>query len=102
MSFASIERANNEAVSEFDREHVTPYILNSDSLLKSSTQHSEDLSNLRWTVDEQEDLIVVTNVFEHFSPNIYFTWHQVLELQKQKPELFLENHQSNILRCFRA
>jgi len=90
-SFASIERANNEAVLVYDREHVTPYILNSDSFLKSSIQHSENLSNLRWTVDEQEDLTVVTKVFEHFSPNIFFNWHQVLELQKKKPELFLEN-----------
>jgi glutamate-1-semialdehyde 2,1-aminomutase len=91
ISFASIERANNEAVLVYDREHVTPYIINSESFLKSSIQHSEDLSNLRWTVDEQEDLAVVTKVFEHFSPNIHFNWKQVLELQKQNPELFLEN-----------
>ena len=91
MSFTSIECANKEAVSKFDREHVTPYILNSDSFLKSSLQHNKDLSNLRWTVDEQEDFVVVTNVFKHFSPNIHFNWHQVLELQIKKPELFLEN-----------
>ncbi len=91
ISFASIERANNEAVLDYDREHVTPYILNSESFLKSSMQHSEDLSNLRWTVDEYEDLAVVTKVFEHFSPNIHFNWKQVLELQKQSPEFFLEN-----------
>ena len=90
-SFASIERANNEAVLMYDREHVTPYILNTDSFLKSSIQHNENLSNLRWTVDEQEDFIVVTKVFEHFSPNIHFNWNQVLELQKQRPELFLAN-----------
>jgi len=91
MSFASIECANKEAVSKFDREHVTPYILNSDSFLKSSLQHNKDLSNLRWTVDEQEDFVVVTNVFKHFSPNIHFNWHQVLDLEVKKPELFLEN-----------
>ena len=91
ISFASIERANNEAVLDYDREHVTPYILNSESFLKSSMKHSEDLSNLRWTVDEYEDLAVVTKVFEHFSPNIHFNWKQVLELQKQSPEFFLEN-----------
>jgi len=91
MTFKSLECANNEAVSKFDEEHVTPYIRNSKSFLKSSIQHNEDLSNLRWTVDEPEDLIVVTNIFEHFSPNIDFNWLQVLELQKLKPELFLEN-----------
>ena len=34
MSFDSIERANEETNSEFDREHVTPYIRNSDSFTK--------------------------------------------------------------------
>ena len=36
MSFESIKRANNETDSDFDREHVTPYIRNSDSFSKSS------------------------------------------------------------------
>jgi len=90
-SFESIERANDETSSKSDREHVTPYIRNSDSFLKSSIQHTEDLSNLRWSVDEPEDLIVVTNVFEHFSPNIFFDWKQVLELRRLHPKLFQVN-----------
>ena len=36
MSFESIKRANNETDSDFDREHVTPYIRNSDSFSKAS------------------------------------------------------------------
>lgn len=91
MSFDSIELANNETKSEFDREHVTPYIRNSGRFSKSSMQHAEDLSGQRWSVDEPEDLAVVTNVFEHFSPSIFFDWEQVLELRKLKPALFAEN-----------
>jgi glutamate-1-semialdehyde 2,1-aminomutase len=93
MSFESIERANNEANSEFDREHVTPYIRNSDSFSKSLMQYTEDLSSQRWSVDEPEDLVVVTNIFEYFSPNILFGWKQVLELRKSQPNLFKENQQ---------
>ena len=91
MSFASIKHANNEANSAFDREHVTPYIRNSASFSKSSMQHIEDLSNQRWSVDEPEDLIVVTNVFEHFSPDILFDWKQILGLRKSQSELFSAN-----------
>ena len=91
MSFESIERANNETDSEFDREHVTPYIRNSDSFSKSSMQHTKDLSNQRWSVDEPEDLAVVTNIFEHFSPDMFFNWKQVLELRELQPTLFSEN-----------
>jgi glutamate-1-semialdehyde 2,1-aminomutase len=93
ISFESIERANNEAKSKFDREHVTPYIRNSDNFSQSSMQHTEDLSNQRWSVDEPEDLIVVTNVFEYFSPNIFFDWKDVLELSRSQPKLFQENQQ---------
>ena len=91
MSFASLERANNETNAEFDREHVTPYIRNSDAFTKESINHTEDLSNQRWTVDEPEDLIVVTNIFEYFSPNLLFDWQQVLDLRNTQPELFYAN-----------
>ena len=93
MSFESIERANNETDSKFDREHVTPYIRNSVSFSKSSIQHTEDFSTLRWSVDEPEDLVVVTNVFEYFTPDIFFDWRQVLELRKLQSVLFSENQQ---------
>jgi len=91
ISFKSIEQANNEVTSNFDREHVTSYIINSGNFKKSSIRHMKDLSNLRWTVDDPEDLVVVTNIFKHFSPNVNFNWEEVLELQRLKPELFLEN-----------
>jgi glutamate-1-semialdehyde 2,1-aminomutase len=93
ISFKALQRANNETNCKFDREHVTPYIRNSDSFSKSSIQHIEDLSNQRWTVDEPEDLVVVTNVFKHFSPDILFNWSKVSKLRKLCPELFLENQQ---------
>ena len=91
ISFKALQRANNETNSEFDREHVTPYIRNSDSFLKASMQYAEDLSKHRWSVDEPEDLIVVNNVFKHFSPDIHFDWKQVLNLEISNPELFDAN-----------
>jgi len=91
MSFASLKIANKEASTKYDREHVTPYIRNSNKFKKDSLSYSQDLSNLRWSVDELEDLTVVTKVFNHFSPDIFFGWEQVLELNYSKPELFQYN-----------
>ena len=73
VSFKALEKANINAISAFDREHVTTYIRNSDNFLKSSVKHVEDLSKLRWTVDEQEDLNVIKKIFQHFSPDIFLT-----------------------------
>ena len=91
VSFKALEKANINAISAFDREHVTTYIRNSDNFLKSSVKHVEDLSKLRWTVDEQEDLNVIKKIFRHFSPDIFFDWRQILELKSLKPEIFAEN-----------
>ncbi len=91
ISFESIKKANYETDSIYDREHVTPYIRDSDDFSKGSITYSENLSNQRWSVDEPEDLEVVINVFKHFSPNIFFDWRQVLELRKTQPVLFQAN-----------
>jgi glutamate-1-semialdehyde 2,1-aminomutase len=91
MSFNSLEKANNEADSKFDREHVTPYIRNSDKFTKKTITCFENLSSKRWTLDEVEDLTVITNVFEYFSPDIFFDWRQVLELEESRPEFFQAN-----------
>src|SRR5690554_2661625 len=87
----ALERAALESNSDFDHEHVTPYIRTDLSFKQGTIQHNEDLSHLRWTVDEPEDFQVIKNVFEHFSPNLYFNWQQVLDLQHQKPLLFSAN-----------
>ena len=75
---------------------MTSYIRNSKHFSKLSIKHSNDLSKLRWTVDEIDDLNVIKNVFNHFSPNIYFNWHQILKLQKTNPKLFSDNNDIKI------
>lgn len=91
FSFTTLEQAHNKAKSDFDREHVTPYIRNSNTFTQSSMSHSQDLSSLRWTVDELVDLDVVKTVFEYFHPKVDFSWLDILELQKQQPEIFERN-----------
>jgi len=93
MSFDSIKKAHNEAFLDFDREHVTPYIRNSKLFLKDSLIHSNDFSQYRWTVDELEDFVVVSNIFNYFAPDIFFSWKNVLELNRLEPQLFEENRQ---------
>ena len=91
MSFSSIEHANNEAKTTYEREHVTPYIRNSSSFTKDSMKNNENFSNERWTVDEPEDLVVIKNIYEYFHPNIFFDWKEVIDLKKSLPQLFKAN-----------
>ena len=92
----ALKKADALTKNPFDREHVTPFLRNSGQYIKGSIQNDEDLSSLRWTVDELTDFEVVTNVFNFFAPNINFCWRDVLKLQDRQPELFQAN--SNIKR----
>lgn len=91
MKFSALEMARTESSETFDHEHVTPYIRKSPKFSKGRKSNSEDLSALRWTVDDPEDFEVIANVFEHFSPDIYFSWKDVLQLQQDQPKLFEPN-----------
>jgi glutamate-1-semialdehyde 2,1-aminomutase len=91
FTFAALECASRETDKAFDREHVTPYVREADKFRKAAMQNDQDLSGLRWTVDEPADFDVVSRVFEHFAPNIHFSWQQVLDLQRTQPLLFASN-----------
>lgn len=89
----ALEYAGKNTDELFDREHVTPFLRNSPVFTKQVMLNEQDLSDLRWTVDELADFNVIESVFECFKPNIYFGWREVWELQKQRPMLFSANQQ---------
>lgn len=91
FTMETLERAWRESSESFDREHVTPYIRTSSGFKLGAISNPEDLSALRWTLDEPEDLLVINNVFHHFSPDIFFGWTDILQLQREQPELFGAN-----------
>jgi glutamate-1-semialdehyde 2,1-aminomutase len=91
FTLAALERAALESQDPFDHEHVTPYLRRPGLFKTASITHAENLSGLRWTVDEPVDFEVISNVFAHFAPNIHASWKQVLQLQQNNPALFAAN-----------
>jgi len=87
---AALERASVETNESYDQEHVTSYLRRGRFKI-ASMNSGEDLSGLRWTVDEEADLTVVSAVFAYFAPDIHFGWREVLDLQGNKPDLFTTN-----------
>lgn len=87
----ALDRAGRETSDAFDREHVTPYLRRPGLFKVGAMLHECDLSNFRWTVDEILDFEIVSQVFSNFSPNIYFSWLDVLELQRNQPIIFSNN-----------
>ena len=96
FSMAALTKSYLETESLYDKEHVTPYMRESNKFKIKTISHFQDLSNHRWTLDESEDLEVVNNVFNYFNPDIYFSWKKILDLQVSNPIFFKKN--DNITR----
>jgi glutamate-1-semialdehyde 2,1-aminomutase len=90
FSMAVLEQAWRHGTEPADREHVTPYLRRSAQFRRSNVANPVDLSAYRWTLDEPEDLTVLTAVFDHFG-NDRFTLADVIELVEAHPELFEAN-----------
>lgn len=70
MSFPCLETAWREAKLPSQREHVTPFIWQQPQRFKlANFTNDTDLSHLRWTVDEPEDLEFITVVYEALYPD---------------------------------
>ena len=91
IKLSALKKASENTTNKFDREHVTPFIISSEKFSKSNVENNKDLSKLRWTVDNPEDFEVIKNVFEHFNPDINFSWEQILQLREKQPNLFEAN-----------
>ncbi len=89
--FEALQRASGETSAPYDHEHVTPYLRESGRFSTASMRHGDDLSAMRWTVDELADFAVVEKVFRHFAPRTDFTWTDVLGLNQRQPEIFGTN-----------
>ena len=94
FTFTALKRCFAEARLLSEREHVTPYIRNNPHLFKQvNLEGKRDLSGLRWTVDEEEDLEVIKTVYE----NLYckscriFLMEEILAFFGEHPEISGKN-----------
>jgi glutamate-1-semialdehyde 2,1-aminomutase len=91
FSYNALSEAFHQAGENREREHVTSYLREKQHIRRSNLKNSDDVSHMRWTVDDPPDFIVVENVFKHFSPKINFSWRDVLLLSEKEPWLFFAN-----------
>ena len=94
FTFSSFENVWENAISDFDREHVTPYFYTNPNNFKVFNLYNNiDYSNIRITVDEKVDLIVLSNLYKELGFNPNFNWNEIIDLYKSKSELFMANQE---------
>ena len=88
VPYTALAIADEEATAEADREHVMPFLWRQPERFRlANVEHEEDLSNLRWTVDTEDDLHLIQRIYEHiYVDKPAFDWQDVLALLQQHPE----------------
>ena len=90
FTIKALKNAKLKAKSNYDKEHVTPYIIrNSKNSYNFNLQ--KDYSKYRLTIDEPNDFVVIKNVFKNFRQKNYFDCKNIINLINKKPFLFSEN-----------
>ena len=91
--FSILEKAWKEATLPSQLEHVTPFIYNQpDQFNIGNYSNTENLSHMRWTVDEPEDFKFVTRIYEElYMTNPEFRMRDILALLQRNPELSMIN-----------
>ena len=87
----SLNIANKECKDPKMREHVTQWIRDSGKFKINTLKNLKNYSNLRWTVDEPEDLKLIRKIVKYFDYKSDFSWEDVLRLIEKNPNLTLIN-----------
>ncbi|WP_078430397.1 cytidylyltransferase domain-containing protein [Alkalihalobacterium alkalinitrilicum] len=93
FEFFCLKKAWEEAELPSQKEHVTPFIYqNKDRFKVGSYKNDTDLSEYRWTVDEEIDFVLVNTIFEALYPvNPVFETMDILKFLDDHPHLKLIN-----------
>ena len=91
FNFKSLELAYKNAVSDHDKEHVTPYIKRNKKIKKFNFKFSKNLSHMRFSVDEKEDIHLIRKIIKEIKTN-NFKMEDVLNIVNKKKNLLNINN----------
>ena len=92
FSFEILKEAWNSKLTNFDREHVTSFMIKNNYCKKINISNHKNYSAYRLTLDQIADFKLIDKIFKHFYPNIYFSWKKIVKLLDVNYEKFNFNH----------
>jgi spore coat polysaccharide biosynthesis protein SpsF len=90
FSRGALERAAVEATTDYDREHVTPWLRNNPELRHAHVvrENVRSYADLRWTLDYQADLAFMRAVFSRLPPEPPTAgFDAILRILEAEPEI---------------
>lgn len=97
FNFKSLEKNYKNSILDYEKEHVTPYFYKTNpkyfNIIEIEKENSEEISNIRLTVDCIEDYIFICCLFDElYLKNKIFGLEEIKELKTQKPWIFQINN----------
>lgn len=90
--FALLKRMQENAVSDYDREHVTPYAERIAGELKIvDYTNTADHSRYRLTLDEPDDYRAIREVYRLFDDSVAFTYEALMAMLESHPHIYEMN-----------
>ena len=86
-----LEKTFKQVKKNYDKEHVTTYIRSSKKFKKINYKNNIDYSNIRWSLDQEEDLHEINLILKHFNTKKYFSWENILKVTESKKDKFYKN-----------
>lgn len=82
----SVLKDSYQFFSEYDKEHVTPYIRKSNDMKKGNMKHHVDESSLRLTLDNNDDLEMIRKLIVKESNLINCSCQEIINLYNSIPD----------------
>ena len=87
INLKTLMKSQKISKNKFNKEHVTPFIKNSKLFKKCNYKNYINYSNRRWTLDYLEDYFFLKKIVKFFSPNIFFSWKDLIKSEKYNKSL---------------
>lgn len=91
FTMSTLEAAARLASSTHEFEHVTPVMRESGKFKTGNLASEEDLSSIRITLDEPDDLVVLRKALGALNGRNDFTLNDIISLWRDQPEIFSSN-----------
>ena len=87
FKFSKLKTAYQKSKSNFEKEHVTPFLKSDKKIFKNSFENNKDNSDSRWTIDEEEDLVFLKKILSKVKFDIFIGWKELLKIEKKNKYL---------------
>ena len=92
FKFSVLKNTFKLAKSLYDKEHVTPFIKRNVKFKKMNFTSKLNLSQIRLTIDYEEDFVLLNNIFKLFNYNFFLNYEEIIKLFKKNPNFFKINN----------